>query len=134
MPNPYFRQQTTPKTTATIMVYLAQVSADGGSDSPLWLVLDTTHDRDLCTAPSDGETAAPDSATGRGPPYPSYLKFSAYGLSDCVYTGTSSTIGSVQCQGLSSSVSCTHVDNASLIDCSSYGGLSTYLPVLQCSW
>ena len=130
MPNAYFKQQT----TATIIVYLEQVSIEGVSASPLWFVLDAAHDHDLCTASPDGQAVAPDSATGLGPPYPSYLEFSAYGLSDCVYTGTSSTIGSVHCPGLSSSVSCTKIDNTSWIQCFPDEGVSTYLPALQCSW
>ena len=112
------------------------VSADGALDQPLWVVFDTTpHDYDICTASPDVQANAPDSATLQKPPYPSHLEFSSYGLSNCVYTGTSSTIGSLHCSGFSSPVSCTKMtSNTSPIICAEVTVISTYASLLQCSW
>ena len=125
-----------PMPSATIIVYLQMVSADGAPDQPLWVVFDTTpHDYDICTASPDVQANAPDSATLQKPPYPSHLEFSSYGLSNCVYTGTSSTIGSLHCSGFSSPVSCTQMtSNTSPIICAEVTVISTYASLLQCSW
>jgi hypothetical protein len=149
VPNISFNQQTTtttssptPATTiiasspAAIFIYLQMVDADGAPNQPVWVVFDATpHDHNICTASPDGQALAPDSATLQNPPYPSYLKFNSYGLSDCVYTGTSSTIGSLSCSGFNSPVSCTKAtSNTPLITCTEISVTSSYAYLLQCSW
>jgi hypothetical protein len=126
-------QPTTPPTSAVVSVYFLMNAyiGFGGFDSS-WVVFQpssSSYDFDVCTAKQLDQATPPGSMPLQNPWYPSYLKFSSHGLGDCVYTGTSSTIGSFKCLRFGSS-SCSQMNKTSQI----CDGSTNYTPLLQCSW
>ncbi|KAN0085600.1 hypothetical protein V8E54_002067 [Elaphomyces granulatus] len=123
-----------PTPSVAIAILFSTVSTYGVPGGSSWILFSTKPDGTYnpCEDSPGGQALAPDSASPQNLPYPSDLKFNSDGL-NCNYTGTSTTIGSVDCPGFDSPVECRNIDGGKTITC--YGAIVSSLnPLVYCIW